>query len=406
MEIPLLKDLVIILSLAIVVIYLFHLIKIPSIVGFLLTGILLGPHGFGLISDPHEVETLSEIGVILLLFTIGLEFSFRSLLQIKRMALLGGFLQVGLTILLTFIISIAFGQSLEKSLFYGFFVSLSSTAIVMKLIQDKGETDSLHGRNSLGILIFQDLAIIPLMLLVPLLSDQKTEAGGSLLAIAGGLGIVVVVLAGSFWLIPKLLYYIAKTRIRELFLLSVFIICFAIAFLTSSVGLSLALGAFVAGLMISESEYSHQAISHILPFKDIFTSLFFVSIGMLLNTKFMIEYPILILLLTLGVLSLKGFVVALVNVLLGYPIRVALLVAFGLSQVGEFSFLLAKVGMTHKLIDGWIYQIVLAVTVVTMMLTPVLMWLSPYVTNALKAIPCSRWLINRFERGRLEADSS
>ena len=288
---PLLSDIVIIFGLSIMVLFVFNRLRIPAIVGFLLTGVLAGPYGLGLIKAIHEVEVLAEIGVVLLLFTIGMEFSLKALLRIRKSILLGGSLQVLLTILVTFVLaSLQVGRTFGESLFIGFLVCLSSTAIVLKLLQEKAEMDSPHGQTSLAILIFQDLIVIPMMLFTPLLAGMGGEIGQSLLILfAKGAGVIVLVILSAKWIVPQLLYQIAQTRSREVFLLTVVVLCFAIAWLTSSVGLSLALGAFLAGLIISESEYSYQALGNILPFRDVFTSFFYVSVGMLLDVGFVVE---------------------------------------------------------------------------------------------------------------------
>ena len=276
MEILLLNDIIIIFGLSIVVLFISHRFRIPAIVGFLLTGILAGPHGLRLIKAVHEVEILAEIGIVLLLFTIGIEFSLKKLLQIKKSVLVGGSLQVFLALVAAIFLVNQFVQKLGEVVFIGFLVSLSSTAIVLKLLQERAEVDSPHGRTALGILIFQDIIIVPMILFTPLLTGAGGNVSKSLLILtAKGVGIILFVIISARWIVPYVLYQIARTRQRELFLLSIVVICLGIAWLTSSAGLSLALGAFLAGLIISESEYSHQALGSILPFRDVFTSFFF-----------------------------------------------------------------------------------------------------------------------------------
>ena len=271
MNIPILTDLVIIFSLSLAVLLVCHRLRIPVTIGFILTGILAGPEVLGLVKAVHEVEILAEIGVILLLFVIGVEFSLADLLNIRRSVLLGGPLQVGGTCLAGWALAAYFGQSWGEAVFIGFLISLSSTAIVLKLLQERAEVDSPHGRISLGILIFQDIIIVPMMLLVPLLSGESGNIGSSLLILlAKGVGIILMVIVSTKWVVPYVLFQIAQTKNREIFLLSIVLICIAVAWLTASAGLSLALGAFLAGLIISETEYSHQALGIILPFRDIF----------------------------------------------------------------------------------------------------------------------------------------
>ncbi len=378
MEIQLLKDIVIIVGLSIAVIFICHRIRLPAIVGFLLTGILAGPHGLGLVKAAQEVEILAEVGVVSLLFTIGIEFSPRSLLQIKKSVLIGGSLQVLLTVLVTFAVARQLGQPFGESIFMGFLISLSSTAIVLKLIQERAEVDSPHGRTALAVLIFQDVIIVPMILVTPLLAGAAGNLGESLFFLAAkGVGIILLVMVGAKWIVPQALYQVARTRSRELFLLSVVAICLAVAWLTSSAGLSLALGAFLAGLIISESEYSHQAFGNILPFRDLFMSFFFVSIGMLLDVGFLFRQPMLIVLIALGVLAVKAIIAGSVAVLLGFPLRTTILVGFALSQVGEFSFILSKTGVEHDLLPANIFQLFMSVSVVTMAATPFVIALAP-----------------------------
>lgn len=382
MDISLLNELIIIFSLSIVVFLVFsHFFKMPTVLGFLLTGILVGPHGIGLIKSVHEVEALAEIGIILLLFTIGIEFSFQEFIKMKRTVLIGGALQVGLTILGVVVILSLFNQPMNQSVFIGFLVSLSSTAIVLKILQDRAEIDSPHGKTTLGILIFQDIAVIPMILITPLIAGVQGATGISfIITIAKAVGIILIVIVSAKWLVPRIFYQITKTKNRELFLLSVIVICFSVAWLTSKAGLSLALGAFIAGLVISESDYNHQALGNILPFKDIFTSIFFISIGMLLNMQIFIQSPILIIAIAFIVIILKAFTACLATILLGFPLRTSILVGFKLLQIGEFAFVLSKFGIDYGLINENMYQIFLAVSILTMGVTPF------FISNAQKFV--------------------
>lgn len=388
MEIPLLNDIIIIFGLSVAVLFICHQLRVPTIVGFLLTGILAGPYGLGLIKGTHEVETLAEIGVVLLLFTIGIEFSLQRLLQIRKSVLLGGSIQVLLTVLVTFVIANQLGQPIGKSIFLGFLISLSSTAIVLKLLQGRAEVDSPHGRTTLGILIFQDVIIVPMILISPLLAGTTDNPVESVIVLAvKGIGIIGLVIASAKWIVPQVLYQIARTRSQELFLLSIVVICLAVAWITSSAGLSLALGAFLAGLIVSESEYSHQALGNILPFRDVFTTFFFVSIGMLLDIGFLFRHPATIMLIALSVLVLKSIIAGFAAVLLGLPLRTSILVGLALGQVGEFSFILSRTGIEHGLLTGNIYQMFLAFSVLTMAATPFIITVAPRVANIILRFP-------------------
>ncbi len=384
----LLSDIVIIFGLSIAVLFLFHRFRLPSIVGFLLTGIIAGPHGLGLIKAVNEVEILAEVGVVLLLFAIGMEFSLKNLMQIKRLVLVGGSLQVFLTILAFFGISLKTGYSPGSAVFIGFLMALSSTAIVLKLLQERSEVTSPHGRISLGVLIFQDIIIVPMMLFIPILAGMSANPGMSLvLLLAKGVGIIIMVILSARWIVPAILYQITRTRSRELFLLSIVVMCFGIAWLTYKAGLSLALGAFLAGLIISESEYSHQALGNIIPFRDVFTSFFFISVGMLLNLGYLLGNPLTILLIALCVIFLKSAIAWFAAVLLGFPLRTTILAALALCQVGEFSFILSKAGSEYGLFSGENYQLFLAVSVVSMALTPFVIALAPRLADLVSRLP-------------------
>jgi len=397
MEIPLLNDIVIIFGLSIAILFICHRLRVPAIVGFLLTGILAGPYGLGLVKAVHEVEILAEVGVVLLLFTIGIEFSLKRLLQIKKPVLMGGSIQVFLTLLVTFFIARQLGQPIGESIFMGFLIALSSTAIVLKLLQERAEIDSPHGRTTLGILIFQDIIIVPMILVTPLLAGATGGAGESaLFLLAKGIGIIGLVIVSAKWIVPKVLYQITRTRSQELFLLSIIVICLAVAWVTFNAGLSLALGAFLAGLIISESEYSHHALGNILPFRDVFTSFFFVSIGMLLDVGFLFRQPGIIALITLGVLVIKPIIACFATVLLGFPLRTSILVGLALGQVGEFSFILSKTGVEHGLLTGNIYQIFLSFSVLTMAATPFIITLAPRLANIILLLPLPKRLISGF----------
>lgn len=388
MEMLLLGDIAVIFVLSVLVLFIFHKIRAPAIVGFIFTGALAGPQGLGLIQAIEQVDVLAEIGVILLLFTIGLEISLKDLMQMKKYVLVGGTLQVALTILAVYALLIYFGQPVGTAILIGFLVSVSSTAIVLRIIQKKSEMYTPQGRTILGILIFQDIAIVPLMLAVPLLPGAVGEVPESpLLILAKGLALVALVIISAKWLVPLALYHIARTDDRELFLLSLVAICFAVAWATSLAGLSLGLGAFLAGLTISESQYSHQAFGNVLPLRDAFTSFFFVSVGMLLDVNFLLANPLYIILLASGVMLLKSLIAGATVAIMGLPLRIAVLVGLALSQIGEFSFVLSKVGLEYGLISQELYRIFLDVAVLTMVATSSIIAVSTKLADATSRLP-------------------
>ena len=395
MEIPLLHDICIIFGLSIGVLLICHRLSVPSIVGFLLTGLIAGPHGLGLIQADREVEILAEIGVILLLFAIGIEFSLKNLLRIKQAVLVGGSLQVGLTLLAAFALAKHFGQATNESLFIGCLAAVSSTAIVMKLLQERDETRTPHGGTALAILIFQDIAIVPMMLITPILAGEASDISRALiLLLAKGVVMIAVVFVGARYVVPLILSQVLRTRSREVFLLSVLAICLAVVWLTSRFGVSLALGAFLAGLIVSESEPSHDALGHISPFRDVFTSFFFVSVGMLLDFQVLFQKPLLIAGLTIGVLVAKSIIAGGVTSMLGYPLRTAILAGLTLSQVGEFAFILSKSGIEHGLLSDANYKLFLAVSVVTMAATPFIISAAPHVARGILRLPLPRRLVS------------
>ncbi len=380
-------DLLLIFAVSIAVVFAFHKLRLPSIAGFLVAGALIGPHGLNLISDLEQVRVLAEIGVILLLFSIGVEFSLPHLTAARGLLLIGGPLQVLGVVLLVAMIGWGLGLPAEQAFFWGCLLSLSSTAIVLKALAARGETNSPHGRATIGILIFQDLIVVPMMLITPLLA-QRGEA--TLLELTVPLAksavLVGLILLGAWFLVPRLLEQIVKSRSRELFLLTVIVMCLGIAWLTSLAGLSLALGAFIAGLVISESEYSHQAMAELLPFRDSFNSLFFVSIGMLMDVRVVLEFPVLTMALVLAVLVGKFIAGVLPMLALKYPPRSAILTGISLAQVGEFSFILAQEGLAVGLLVGKPYQIFLATSVLTMIVTPFLIQWAPRLARRAEAV--------------------
>ena len=382
MHLPLLQDILILLGFSAVIVFVLQKLKLPSIIGFLLTGIIIGPYGLSLINAVEEVEVLSEIGVILLLFVIGMELSIKQLASIKKTVFIGGLLQVGITAIVTGLIYYFLGYSWNESVFVGFLFSLSSTAIVLKTLQDRKEISAPHGRNALAILIFQDIIVVPMMLITPLIAGESTNIAMSILSLVLKSAVVIVItIISARYIVPKLMHAVAKTNSKELFLLVTFTLCFAVAFLTSEVGLSLALGAFIAGLIISESEYSHQATSIILPFRELFTSFFFVSVGMLLDLNFFIGNIPTIMLLVLLVFFIKSIIAALAVAALKYPTRTVLLTGLSLFQVGEFAFILSKVGIEYNLLNAQTNQYFLSVSIVSMILTPFIIIFSERIAN-------------------------
>jgi monovalent cation:H+ antiporter-2, CPA2 family len=343
----------------------------PLILGYIVAGVLVGPNtGVYTVSDVHDIELLAEIGVALLLFALGIEFSFKELQPVRRIALFGTPLQILLTILLGIGIGRLLGWDWFQSLWLGALVSLSSTMVTLKTLMSTGRMGTLSSRIMIGMLLIQDLAVVPMMIILPELADLGSglaAVGGAVLRAA--IFLAAMVLAGTR-LMPRLMVYVARWNSRELFLITVTAIGLGVGYATYLAGLSFAFGAFVAGMVLSESDFSHQALSDILPLRDLFSLLFFVSVGMLFDVTFFIENLGIVLLVVLIVGAGKSVIFAGLTRLFGYGNIVPLAVALGLFQVGEFSFVLARVGLTRDVITADLYSLLLSVAIVTMLITP------------------------------------
>lgn len=371
MHFPLFGELVVILALAAGILLLFRRFRLPGILAFILTGMIAGPHGWGWVKEVDEVTALAEIGVVFLLFVIGMEFSLKKLASLGKTVFLGGTLQVGLTIAAVGAVLHAFGVRTESALFIGFLVCLSSTAIVLRVLQEKGLMDSAPGRVATAILIFQDIIVVPMMLVTPLLAGQSQDITMDLLKLLGKMALLLVaVFLGGRYIVPNLLRAAIKGRGNELFIIIIVVICFAAAFTTQAMGLSLALGAFFAGLVISETEHAYHATGIVQPFHELFLSFFFVSIGMLVDLQIFIDSPLTILALFAGATVLKIGAALLAVWVLRYPLRTAMHSALGLFQLGEFGFVLAIPGLKLGLLSEEHYQFFLAVAILGMATTP------------------------------------
>ncbi len=377
-----LGELVLIGALAIAIILIFQRLKIPPVIGLIFTGILLGPSGIGAVYDQKMVATLAELGVVLLLFTIGLEFSLDDLKKLKKIVLVGGIVQILVTGLAISVLSWwfmhAIGRSitLPSSVFLGFSFSVSSTAICLKILADRDELALPHGRIALGILIFQDIAIVPLMIGINMLSPDTVP---SFELVFKKIGIILLfataIVIGFRLLMPKIVRLIASLHAREVLVIGALVICFGAAYLTSLAGLSLALGSFIAGMVIASTDESHQISVTIDPFREAFSSIFFISVGLLLDVK-MINLPLYVS-IALVVLLVKGLLVAGISLFLGNSLRVSMMAGMALAQIGEFSFVLAETGLKNSIINHEIFQAMLAIIVVTMIVTPAMIAIAP-----------------------------
>jgi CPA2 family monovalent cation:H+ antiporter-2 len=343
----------------------------PAIVGYLLAGVLIGPFTPGFVGDVEQISALADVGVVLLLFALGVEFSIHELRQVGRVALPGGVAQIVLIVAAGMALMVGLGSGWTAAFVVGACLSISSTLVVLKSLIDSGEIDSLHGRAAIGWSIVQDIATIIFIVALPSLAG-----GDALLPLAVALIRAAVFLALAYVLgtrlLPWLFRYIARSGSSELFLLSVFATALLTAFVSSAIfGLSLALGAFVAGIVVSESDLSHQAAAEVTPFRDLFAVLFFVSVGMLVNPIALVEDALLIGLLVAIAVVVKGGAIAVIGRMAGLPIRSALLLGGGLAQVGEFSFILAEDGLELGILDVRAYNLILGTAVVSILLTSV-----------------------------------
>ena len=390
MDTAFLEQVLIIFALSIGALALCYRMKMPGIVAFFLTGIIAGPYGLGLITDRADVEILAELGIIFLLFTIGMELSLKSLLDMKKGMLTGGVLQIGLTIGVVAVIASAFGLAPPEAIFFGMLLAHTSTTVMLTVFQHRGETDTPPVRLALGISVLQDLSTVPMILLVPMLGGMGSAGVvPSLINFAIGLVLLGVVTASALWVVPRLLYRVASLRSRELFMIT---LCLGTAWLTSRAGLSLALGAFLAGLIISESEYSNAALSTVIPFRDIFTSFFFVSMGMLLNTGFFAAHALMIIAIIVGVIVLKAIIGAVAVLPAQVSLQNAVLTGLAIGQIGEFAFILSRPGIEYGLLSPDLEQIFLAVSVGTMTVAPFIIASAPRVTAAVRRLPLPGWL--------------
>ena len=369
----LIKDLIVLLLVSLPINIVFHKIKLPSVMGYLIAGVLIGPYGLKLISDIPSVKELAEIGVVLLLFVIGLEFSLGRLLKNLASVIGVGGLQLGLTTITIWFVFKTMGFQQSQSVALGLIVALSSTAIVLKMITDYAEIDTLHGKLCIGTLLFQDLCVVPIMLLLPLLGQSEAHTSADfLLEVGKSLMAVVTIYFLSRLVVPKGLAWIASIGNKEHLTLSVVFIILVTGWASQEMGLTIAMGALIAGMIISESEYSHQIILDILPLRDYFSSIFFISVGMLLDINVFTSSVWTCLTLTVLVILIKGSLAGLACLLVRVPLRVSFVVGVRLAQVGEFSLILAAMALEQELFNSHQYQLLLIVSILSMLVTPLL----------------------------------
>ncbi|MEM9003886.1 MAG: cation:proton antiporter [Cyanobacteria bacterium P01_F01_bin.86] len=383
--------------------FLAHRVRQPALLGYLIAGLMIGPSGFGLLSDVEQIEGLAEIGVAFLLFALGVEFSLAELRRVKNIVIQGSLLQMGLTtgLVTAIVLFMGWATSPLQGVFLGFVLSLSSTAVVLKILTERGETGALHGQLMLALLIAQDLALGLMLAFLPALNQPDifwiTFGGATLKFVAFLVGAILL----GRWFVPWLMRTVAATESQELFLLTVIALCLGVAWVTSSLGLSIEMGAFVAGLMVAEVDYAEQALGRILPLRDTFACLFFASVGMLIDPEVLINNWAAILGSVTLVMLGKALVILPVVLRFGYSFKTALLVSVGLNQIGEFSFVLALEGLTLGLISERQYLLLLGTTAITLVLTPAWIKSAPQITSGLKRIPGLRKWVDQQAEPRL-----
>jgi CPA2 family monovalent cation:H+ antiporter-2 len=371
-EISLLRDLVVVFGCAAPVVYLFHQFKQSPIVGFVITGAIVGPYGLSLINNTDSVRTLATVGVMILLFSLGLEFSLKKLMETRVAVLVAGPLQILGTMAVVLIITWSIGIPLNSGFIYGMLIGLSSTAVFMKMLAERRETDSIHGRIGLGIAIFQDLCTIPFLIAISLLAAERASFASISFALARSVALIALVLIAARYLFPILLRGILQTRSKELFLATSIFMFLGTAYVTANAGVSLGLGSFLAGLVLSESEYGHHIFAEVRPFRDSLNSLFFISIGMLVNPGFIFSNAGWILGITAAIVFGKILIITGAVMACRISLQPALLAGAALCQVGEFSFILLQTAEGLGIISVGPYQIILACSVISMLMTPVL----------------------------------
>ena len=384
--------------------YLAHRLRQPVLLGYLISGLLVGPFGFGLLQETEQISALAEMGVAFLLFALGVEFSLAELKRVKDIALKGSLLQIGLTILLVAILTFILGwaDTPVQGIFLGAVLSLSSTAVVLKTLTERGETNTIQGQIMLAILIAQDLALGLMLAILPALNEPSNLVNALFAATLKAVLFFASALVAGYWFIPRLMKSFARTESSELFLLAVIALCLGVALITAALGLSIEMGAFVAGLMIAEIDYADQALAKILPLRDTFASLFFASIGMLIDPQVLWQNLGVILGFVALVMVGKALIIFPIIWQFGYSFKIALITSLGLNQIGEFSFVLALVGRDLNFISQDAYLLLLGTTAITLVVTPIGMKFSPRLANKLLELPpLAAYLRNRASRSAI-----
>jgi CPA2 family monovalent cation:H+ antiporter-2 len=385
---------------AVLAVVAFRLMRLPPMLGYLVVGILIGPHATGLVPESAQASHLAEFGVVFLMFSIGLEFNIAKLWAMRRTVFGLGLAQVLLTTFLVMGVGSALtrfgpdmaqGMTLTAWFALGGALAMSSTAIIVKLLTERLEMDSAHGRQIVGVLLFQDLAVVPFLVILPALSGEPRQLAGTLLIAFAKAAFVLLLLLGLGQRVLRGWFHlVARRRSQELFMLNLLLVTLGLAWITERAGLSLALGAFIAGMLIAETEYRHQVAEDIKPFRDVLLGLFFITIGMLLNVRVVLEHLPLVLLLLIGPVVGKFLLVTALARLYGCTLGTAIRTGLGLAQAGEFAFVLLKLAGGLQLIDPLLLQVVLASMLLSMLAAPFLLHFSDRIVLRVAG---SEWLM-------------
>ena len=382
-------DIALVLGLSAMGGFIAHRLRQPVLLGYLVAGLVIGPFGFGQINQIAEIKSLAEIGVAFLLFALGVEFSLAELKRVQDIAIKGSLLQISLTIALVALSTTLLGwvTSPVEGIFMGAVLSLSSTAVVLKTLTERGEVNTIHGQVMLAMLIAQDLALGLMLAVLPALNQPDNLIPALVAAVIKAVLFFASAIAAGYWIIPRLMTTVAKTENSELFLLTIIALCLGIALVTDGLGLSIEMGAFVAGLTIAEIDYADQALAKIIPLRDTFASLFFASIGMLINPITLWQNLGVIIGLVALVMIGKASIIFPIIWKFGYSFKTAVISSLGLNQIGEFSFVLAVLGEKLNFINQEQYDLLIGTTAITLVLTPVGMKFSPLIAQKLASIP-------------------
>jgi CPA2 family monovalent cation:H+ antiporter-2 len=392
-DFSILRDLAVIFAVAVVVVAGLRRLHVPAIAGYIASGVVAGPSVLRLVKDVHEVEVLAEVGVVLLLFGIGLELSLDRIRRLWKAIVFGGALQVGATLAVAAGLAHLAGLNTGQSIFLGFVAAISSTAVVLRGLTQRGELDAPHGRLAVGILVFQDLCVVPMMLAIPFLTGGGNQ-GAALLTLGKALLVLAAVLLAAHAIVPRLLAMVARTRQRDLFVLSVALACFGTAYAVTGAGISLALGAFLGGLVVAGSEYRHQAMADLLPLREALASVFFVSIGMLLDVRAIADDALGILGLFALILLGKFVLVFLTAAVMRLPLRVCVLTGAALAQIGEFSFVLLRAADGTHLVPASLATELLVAIILSMAVTPVFLAAGPHLAAGASRVALLERLMN------------